>query len=51
MLAFIANYWFLTLPTVLTGLYLLRILKQAKEERAARAHAPATIARGDLQGK
>lgn len=45
MLAFVTNYWFVTLPTVFTGFILLRVLKQAREEMAARARVPAPIAR------
>lgn len=45
MLAFITSYWFMTLPGVLTGLYLLRVFKKAQEDRVARERVPATIAR------
>ena len=45
MLAFVTSYWFVTLPTVLTGLILIQILNQTREEMAARARVPATIAR------
>ncbi len=45
MLATITNYWFVTLPTVFTGLFLLRKLKQAREDAAARALVPVPIAR------
>ena len=31
MLANIASYWFISLPGVLTGLLLLKLLKQARE--------------------
>jgi hypothetical protein len=33
MLAFITSYWFITLPTVFTGAYLLRALKKAQEQK------------------
>ena len=49
MIAFITNYWIITLPTLLTGLILLRKLKQTREE-AEKALIPATIARNN-QGK
>lgn len=45
MLPFITTYWFITLPTILTAFILQQILKQAREEAAARAVVPATIAR------
>ena len=45
MLASITNYWFVTLPTLFTGLFLLRKLKQAREEAAANALVPVPIAR------
>lgn len=43
MLAFITSYWFVTLPTFLTGLYLLRMLKIAQESAASSQEARATI--------
>ena len=43
MLAFITNYWIITLPTLVTGFVLLRKLKLARE-KAERAVIPATIA-------
>jgi|GEM_PF-3734573 hypothetical protein len=43
MLAFITSYWFVTLPSIFTGLYLLRILKIAQETAASRQEARATI--------
>jgi hypothetical protein len=33
MLAFITSYWFITLPTVVTGAYLLRVLKKTQEQK------------------
>jgi len=45
MIAHITNYWFVTLPTIITGFVLLRILKRAREEAAARAVVPVIIAR------
>lgn len=44
MLAFITNYWIITLPTLLTAFVLLRKLKRAKEG-AEKALIPATITR------
>jgi hypothetical protein len=49
MLAFIIDYWIITLPTLLTGLILFRKLKQAREQ-AQKALIPAAIAR-QKQGK
>lgn len=47
MAAFITSYWFLTLPGVLTGLYLLRILKQTQEAKEKKEKIPATIVKRD----
>ncbi len=33
MLAFITSYWFITLPTVVTGAYLVRVWKKTIEEK------------------
>ena len=33
MLAFIISYWFITLPTVITGAYLFKAWKKAAEEK------------------
>ncbi len=33
MLAFVSSYWFITLPSVVTGLYLLRRLSKLQEEK------------------
>lgn len=33
MLAFITSYWFITLPTVITGAYLFKAWKKAVEEK------------------
>lgn len=43
MLAFITSYWFVTLPSILTGFYLLRVLKVAKETNATKQEAHATL--------
>lgn len=43
MLAFIISYWFITLPTIVTGAYLLRIWKKAikeKEQQTRKARVP-----------
>lgn len=45
MLADITYIWFLTLPSLLTGLILLRKLQRLKEEAEARSPVPAAIAR------
>ncbi len=45
MLATISEYWFTTLPAIITGIFLLRKLKKTREEMAARALVPATIVR------
>jgi hypothetical protein len=43
MLANIASYWFVSLPGVLTGLLLLRLLKQAHEKMQSKERVRATI--------
>jgi hypothetical protein len=43
MLAVIANYWLVTLPTLLTGFLLLRTLNQARKELEARTRVAAVI--------
>ena len=43
MLANIATYWFISLPGVLTGLLLLRLLKQARESMQSKTRVPAPI--------
>lgn len=45
MLAFITSYWFVALPGVLTGLYLLKVLNKAREENASKGSVPVTIDR------
>ena len=47
MVAFITSYWFLTLPGVLTGLYLLNVLKRAQEQKEKTEKAPVTIVKRD----
>lgn len=36
MLAFITSYWFVTLPGVLTGLFLLRAFNKARAEQLSK---------------
>ena len=43
MVTFITSYWFLTLPGVLTGLYLLRVLQRAQEAKQKKEKVPVTI--------
>ena len=43
MLANIASYWFVSLPGVLTGLLLLRFLKQVRESMQSKERVRATI--------
>ena len=43
MLAEITSYWFVSLPGVLTGLYLLRLYKKALEAKKSQEPVPATI--------
>lgn len=43
MLAFITSYWFVTLPGVVTGLYLLRILKKTQEAKTTGERVPVAI--------
>ena len=43
MLAYIASYWFVSLPGVLTGLLLLKLFKQAQEKKQIRERVPATM--------
>ena len=43
MLANIASYWFVSLPGVLTGLLLLRLLKKARESMQSKERVRATI--------
>jgi hypothetical protein len=45
MLANIASYWFVSLPGLLTGLLLLRLLKQARESMQSKEPVRATIRR------
>jgi hypothetical protein len=43
MLAFISSYWFVTLPGVLTGLFLLRAFSKALAEKESKKRVPVTI--------
>ena len=43
MLANIVSYWFVSLPGVLTGLLLLRLLKQVRESMQSKERVRATI--------
>ena len=43
MLAFISSYWFVTLPGVLTGLFLLKAFNKARKEQESRKRVPATV--------
>jgi len=36
MMDFLINYWLVVAPGVLTGLYLLNVLKRVRAEKAAR---------------
>ena len=50
MLAFITSYWFVTLPTILTGFYLLRMLKSAQEDKTTTERVPVTVESSSPQG-
>ena len=43
MMNFVTEYWLVIAPTFLTGLYLLRVLKQARDAKRAGQPAPTTI--------
>lgn len=43
MLAYIASYWFVTLPGVLTGLFLIRAYTKARAEKKSKKRVPASI--------
>lgn len=43
MLANIASYWFVSLPSVLTGLLLLKLFKQAREKNQSQRRVRATM--------
>jgi hypothetical protein len=43
MLAFIASYWVVALPGVLTGLYLLRAFNKARADENSKKRAPVII--------
>ncbi len=51
MLAYITSYWFVTLPAVLTGFYLLRVLKRAQEAQTTTERVPVTVEKSSSQGK
>ena len=51
MLAFITSYWFVTLPTIMTGFYLLRLLKRTQETKTATERVPVSIESSSSQGK
>lgn len=42
MIEYLVSYWLIVLPTALTGIYLLAVLKRARDEKAAR-RAPAGV--------
>ena len=44
MIEFVTNYWLAIAPVLLTGFYLLGVLKRLRDEKSARQPAPATIA-------
>ncbi len=43
MIEFVTNYWLAVAPVLLTGFYLLGVLKRLRDEKSARQPAPATI--------
>ncbi len=43
MLAYIASYWFVTLPSVLTGLFLMRVYTKARAEKESKKRVPVSI--------
>lgn len=40
MLAFVASNWFIALPGVLTGYFLLRVFNKARAEKESRKRVP-----------
>ncbi len=54
MLAFITSYWFITLPTLLTGAYLVKIWKNVhdeKEKNARKERVPVRSQRSQHHGQ
>lgn len=51
MLANITSYWFVTLPAVFTGFYLLRVLKHAQEAKTTKERVPVAIENSSSKGK
>ncbi len=45
MLAFVSSYWFVTLPGVFTGLYLLRRFMKMQEEKSTKRRVPVEVRR------
>jgi hypothetical protein len=43
MVEFLTTYWFAVLSTAFTGMYLLGLMKKARDEKNRKAKAPATI--------
>ena len=43
MMDFVTTYWLAIAPSFLTGLYLLSVLKRARDEKSAHRPAPAPI--------
>lgn len=51
MIEFLTNYWFAVLPTALTGVVLLRVMKKARDEKMSKEKALVPVAaRGKRQG-
>ena len=44
MMDFVTTYWLAIAPSFLTGLYLLSVLKRARDHKDARRPSPAPIA-------
>lgn len=45
MLTYITSYWFVTLPGVLTGLFLIRAFAKAQDEKESKRRVPVSIRR------
>ena len=43
MIEFVTNYWLAIAPVLLTGFYLLGVLKRLRDQNSARQPAPATL--------
>ncbi len=43
MIEFVTDYWLAVAPVLLTGFYLLGVLKRLRAEQSTRQPAPATI--------